>query len=92
MSLVDRTGTFRGVVTDHAISVTTNGFPQLMAGLQGHEYYDEDEKVWVDWSEQGENEVTAYLVLFGGNDKETLTCKQVKKVFNWDGKSFTFFL
>ncbi len=88
MALVDRIGTFRGVVTDHAVSVTTNGFPQLVASLQGLEYYDGDEKVWVDWSEQDENEIIAYLVLFGGKDKETLTCKQIKKVFGWSGKSF----
>lgn len=88
MSLVDRIGTFRGVVTDHAVSITTNGFPQLVASLQGLEFYDDDEKVWVDWLKQDENEITAYLVLFGAKDKETLTCKQIKKVFGWSGKSF----
>lgn len=89
MSLVDRTGTFRGVITDHAVSITTNGFPQLVAQLQGLEFYDDDEKVWVDWSEQEEREITGYFVLFGGKDKETLTCKQIKKVTGWSGKSFT---
>lgn len=89
MSLVDRTGTFRGVITDHAVSLTTNQFPQLVAQLQGLEYFDDDEKVWVDWSEQEEREITGYFVLFGGKDKETLTCKQIKKVTGWSGKSFT---
>lgn len=89
MSLVDRIGTYRGVITDHAVSVTTNGFPQLVAQLQGAEFYDDDEKVWVDWSDVDANEITAFLVLFGGKDKETLTCKQVKKVTGWSGKSFT---
>jgi len=88
MSLVDRTGTFRGVITDHAVSVTTNGYPQLVAQLQALEYYDDDEKVWVDWSEYDERDITAYLVLFGGKDKETLSCKQIKKVTGWSGKSF----
>lgn len=89
MSLVDRTGTFRGVITDHAVSLTTNQFPQLVAQLQGLEYFDDDEKVWVDWSDVDEREITAYMVLFGGKDKETLTCKQIKKVTGWSGKSFT---
>ncbi len=88
MSLVDRTGTFRGVITDHAVSVSSGGFPQWVAQLQGAEYYDDDEKVWVDWSEYGEHEITAYIILFGGKDKETLGCKQIKKVTGWSGKSF----
>lgn len=90
MSLVDRIGTFRGVVTDHAVGVTSKSeVPQWIAQLQGIEYFDDDEKVWVDWSDQDECEITAYLVLFSGKDKETLTSKQIKKVTGWSGKSFT---
>ena len=86
--LVDRTGTFRGKILDHGISTTKKGFPQWIVQLVATEIFDEDEQVWVDWSEYDVNEITAYLVLFGGKG-ETLTCQQVKKITGWPGLSFS---
>lgn len=88
MSLINRTGTFRGDVVDAGVSVTTNKYPQYVAKLQAAEYWDEEEQKWVSWKGVEENEITAYLILFGGTG-ETLTCQQVKKVTGWDGVAFT---
>lgn len=85
--LVDREGTFRGVIAAHGMSVSTNKFPQFVVKLVATEIWDEDEKIWADWSEYDVNEITAYLVLFG-KDGETLNCQQVSKVTGWDGTSF----
>lgn len=87
MSLVDRESTFRGRIVDHAVSLTKNEFPQFVCKLVAKEIYDEDEKVWVNWADVDENEITAYLVLYG-RDGETLNCTQVKKATGWDGLSF----
>lgn len=88
MSLIDQAATFRGRITDHGVSLTKNEYPQLVLQLQADEIYDDENKVWVDWVGYDEREITAYLVLFGGNKKETLNAQQVKKVTNWDGNSF----
>jgi len=87
MSLIDRAATFRGKVIDHGVSFTQNEFPQFVCKLQAVEIYDDDEKVWVDWTDMADNEITAYLVLFGRSG-ETLNFNQVKKAFKWDGASF----
>lgn len=89
-NLIDRAATFRGNILEHGVGLTTNEFPQMIAKLQAEEIYDEDEKTWVNLAEAGigETNITAYLVLFGGNGKETLTSKQVQKVTGWDGLSF----
>ncbi|HDY89742.1 MAG TPA: hypothetical protein ENH82_16710 [bacterium] len=87
MSLIDRAATFRGNVVDHAVSVTKNEFPQFVCKLVAKEIYDEEEQVWVDWTDVDENEITAYVVLYGSKG-ETLSSNQVKKVCNWDGASF----
>lgn len=88
MSLIEREATFRGNIIDHAVSLTKNEFPQFVCKLVAKEIYDEDEQIWVDWSEEEVNEITAYLVLYGKNG-ETLNCTQVKKATGWDGLSFT---
>lgn len=86
MSLIDRESTFKGIIVDHAVNVTTNGFEQFVCKLVAKEIYDEDERIWVDWSEEDVNEITAYLVLRGGKG-ETLNAIQIKKATGWDGLS-----
>ena len=87
MGLISREGTFRGVATDSGVALSSGGFPQFVANITVTEIYDFDEKEWVDWSGQDE-EITAYLVLFGGNGKPTLTAKQLQKALGWSGQSF----
>lgn len=89
---IDRTGTFRCQATEWAVSKSSGGYPQLVARLYMIEYYDQQEKEWVDFSEF-QMEITAYWILYGrvkGTDNRgpTLNCQQVMKVFGWDGKSF----
>ncbi len=88
MNQVERADTFRGKIVNHAVSVTTNEFPQWVAELIATEIWDVEEKVWVDWTDVAENGAMAYMVLFGSKG-ETLTCTQVKKITGWDGLSFT---
>ena len=87
MGLIDREATFRGNIIDHAVSLTKNEFPQFVCKLVAKEIYDEEEKVWVDWTDVDDNEIIAYLVLYGGKG-ETLNSIQVKKATKWDGLSF----
>lgn len=87
MSLIDRVATFRGKIVDHGVSLTKNEFPQFVCSLVGTEIWDEDEQVWVDWTDVDLNEITAYVVLYGSKG-ETLSFSQVKKICNWDGASF----
>jgi hypothetical protein len=88
MSLIKQVATFRGAVLDKAVTTTKNGYPQLVMPLKAVELYDPDLEQWVDWSEEEENEITAFLCLFGGNGEITLSGKQVMKVLGWSGESF----
>jgi len=87
MNAIDRPATFRGSIVSHAVSLSKNDFPQWVAELRGTEIWDEEEKVWVDWTDVELNGIIAYLCLFGGKG-ETLTCTQVKKITGWEGLSF----
>ncbi len=87
MGQISRKGTFRGVAVDSGVALSSGGFPQFVANISALEIYDFDEQEWVDWSEQDEK-ITAYLVLFGGNGKPTLTAKQLQKALGWSGQSF----
>ncbi len=91
---LDRVGTFRGRVVDHAVSETKkSGLPQLVAKIEATEYFDEKPEEpenpgeWVDWSEY-EMQTTAYLVLFGADGRPCLNLEQCQKAFGWDGESF----
>ena len=88
MGQIDRTGTFLGYPIDSGMGETKNGYPQWMAQLRGVELYDEDTEQWIDWSEYDVNEITGYFVLFGKDDKPTLTAKQIQKALGWSGESF----
>lgn len=88
MSLINYCGTFRGVLIDWGISQTQNGYPQFQISLVAKEYWDQDEKIWVDWSQYEENEIIAYLVLVGGEGKPLLNCHQLQKALGWSGESF----
>ena len=87
MNQVIRESTFRGGIVSHAVSLTKGDFPQWVAELVATEIWDDEEKIWVDFTaeeyvEEG-NGAIAYLVLFGSKG-ETLNCTQVKKVTGWD--------
>lgn len=86
MPAIDRPGTFRGMLTEHAASQTKNGFPQLVCRLKATEYYDEDAGVWQNWTEY-DMDIVAYFVLFS-NKGPCLNYKQVQLALGWDGGSF----
>lgn len=86
-SLIEREATFRGNIIDHAVNLTTNEFPQFQCRLVAKEIWDEDEKKWVDWTDVEENEITAYLVLYGAKG-EIFHCANIRKATGWDGLSF----
>lgn len=89
---VDREGTFRFRILDHAVSETKNGHPQFVARLQVVEYYDEDTSEWLPWAEY-EMEALLYQVLFYPDDKEEYVASrnvnQCMAAFGWDGQSLT---
>ncbi|GAG94213.1 unnamed protein product, partial [marine sediment metagenome] len=88
MALIDQEATFRGIITDHAVTLSKNDFPQLVLSLEGKELYDEETDSWHDWDGVVENQINAYLILIDSKNNETLNYKQVQKALGWDGKSF----
>ena len=88
MSLITESASYRGVVVEHAVSMTKGkGLPQFVAKLRALERHDSEEKVWVDWSSREDSEITAYLVLFDSKGDPIFHAKDVQKVFEWDGAS-----
>ncbi len=88
MSLITEPASYRGVVVEHAVSMTKEkGLPQFVAKLMALEKYDSEEKTWVNWSGREDREITAYLVLFNGKGEPIFHAKDVQKVFEWDGTS-----
>lgn len=87
---IDRTGTFRFMVLDHAVSTTKNKFPQVSMKLKAVEYYDEETSEWQPWAEY-EVETTAYLILFYKDDKDQMVAarnvEQLQKAVGWNGQS-----
>lgn len=87
--IVSRTGTFRAKATDWGIGVTSEkGCPQFNFVAHLTEYWDEDDGQWVDYSDMNES-IPAYLTLVSGEGKILKNMDQVKKVFDWNGESFT---
>ena len=87
MGLVNREATFKCKIVDHGLSRSSNSWPQWVAQLQAFEIYDEDEKVWIDWTDQEENQISTYMVLVGSKG-ETLGVSQLVAATGWDGSSF----
>ncbi|KKN47577.1 hypothetical protein LCGC14_0661450 [marine sediment metagenome] len=96
MSL-DRIGTFRCKLLEHGIDGkkkkgTDIELPWFNVRVLLTEVYDVKEGKWFDYSEWNA-EITAFLCLYGAIKKKggeigpTLSMDQVKKVFNWDGRS-----
>ena len=88
MSLIDREATFRGTIVDHGVSLTKNDWPQWVVRFKATEIWDDEDQVWVDWTDVDECEITGYMVLFGSTGV-TLTAKQLVKAVGWNGISYT---
>ena len=87
--LLDKEGYYFGIILDSGFGESSGGFPQESLMLQAQQVYDIDSEAWVPVDPAGGTDITYYGVLFGGNDKETLNCKQLKKVTGWDGADFS---
>jgi len=85
MSLIDKVGTYLGFAPTHGVDTTKNGYPQLVLQCEASHYYDEEIGDYVEVDNQ---ELRAFLVLYGKDGKPIRNCGQVKKVFGWDGLSF----
>ena len=98
---LDRIGTFRCKLLEHGIDGkkkkgTDIELPWFNVRVLLTEVYDVKEGKWFDYTGiegVGEAEITAFLCLYGAIKKKggeigpTLSMDQVKKVFNWDGRS-----
>lgn len=91
MSQIDRSGTFRGRLTEWGVSESSGGYPQFVGRLFATEYYDDDANAYIPWAEY-EQDIIAYLVLYSmdkaGNWKELSNSKQLKLALGWDGTDF----
>lgn len=100
---LDRIGTFRCKLLEYGIDAkkkkgTDVELPWFNVRVLLTEIYDVKEGQWFDYSEDENDEprnaeITAFLCLYGAIKKKggeigpTLSMDQVKKVFNWDGRS-----
>ena len=88
MSKITEAASYRGVVVEHAVGATKEkGLPQFVAKFRALERYDTEEKVWVGWEAREDNEITAYLVMFGQKGDPIFHVKNIQEVFEWDGVS-----
>ena len=88
MSLIKQIGSFRGIVLEHAVSVTkSTGLPQLVAKLRALEIFDFETKEWMNWSAEEECEITAYLVMFNKDGDPIFHVEDIMRIFEWDGAS-----
>lgn len=89
MSLIDQEATFRGEIVDGSPNVTSKDNLQLVLALRGAQIWDTDEKVWVDYGDDGveECEITGYLVLISGDGAEIFHYKSVEKAFETEFNS-----
>lgn len=94
---LDRIGTFRCKLLEHVVDGKKSKkldkvLPWFNVRVFLTEIYDAKEGKWFDYSEWNA-EITAYQCLYGAIKKlggeigPTLSMDQVKKVFNWDGRS-----
>jgi len=94
---LDRIGTFRCKTLEWGVDGkkkkgTDVELPWFNVRVFLTEIYDQKEGKWFDYTEY-EAEISAYLCLYGaikakgGEIGPTLSMDQVKKVFNWDGRS-----
>jgi hypothetical protein len=84
---INNAGTYRGRITNAAVTTSKNGFPQLAANLIADEYWDTDGEApgWVALTDKPD--IDTYMVLVDGKGEKTLNCKQVEVVTGWDGAS-----
>jgi hypothetical protein len=102
MGKIDTIGTYKGVVLEHGLALTKNGFPQLVIKVQATEkyidspaelkHYELETEQYIDWSEFDET-TTGFLVLFKDNEEFTeetalMNYEQVQLALGWDGQEF----
>lgn len=87
MVVLTQDGIYRGTILDHAVSQSTNKYPQFVANLSALEAWNEETAEWVDYSEYDAG-MMGYFVLVGGDAKPLLNMEQVMKATGWDGQSF----
>lgn len=85
--LINQEGFYHGVIVSGSLGQSTNGFPQEILALRADEVYDSESDSYLPWDAENA-EITAYLILIDGKDRETKTMQQLKKVIGWDGGSF----
>ncbi len=83
--LITQVGTYLGYASSHGVDKSSGGYPQLVLQCEATHYYDEDVEDYVEIEPQ---ELRAFLVLYGKDQKPLRNCEQAKKVFEWDGLSF----
>jgi hypothetical protein len=83
--LITEKGVYLGYVLAHGVDESSGGFPQLVIDCECSHRYDEETEEYVEVEAQ---ELRAWLILYGKNQKPSFNCDAVKKVFGWDGLSF----
>jgi hypothetical protein len=80
-------GRYRGIVIDHAVDATGNGYPQLVATLQANEVYDNDNG-WQAFSDGMNNQIMMYAVL-ANESGELFWAEAIRSTLGWATNSFS---
>ena len=93
MSVINRIGYFKGIITNFAVAETNKAkLPQLVLNLSATALYNEVDETWEDWTEYGDT-ITAYLILVHlddqGNVVKCFTYDNIIEAVGWDGVSYS---
>lgn len=86
-NLIQQEGYYKGKVIDGGLGESSGGFPQVVLSLEAVEIFDDASQQYVPADPEA-NQINYYGVLIDSKSKETLNCKQLKKITGWDGASF----
>jgi len=86
MGQIKQIGTFRFNILESGVTKTSTGLARWEATLQAYEAYDDESGEWVDYSSYEDNEIKAFLCLFGKQKQPLLNAKQLLKAVDWDGR------
>lgn len=84
--LIQQEGYYRGVIVSGGVGESSGGYPQAVLSLRADEMHVEGDEYGP--ADPAANETMYYGVLFDSKDRETLNCKQIKKITDWDGAAF----
>ncbi|KKN79123.1 hypothetical protein LCGC14_0343110 [marine sediment metagenome] len=81
-------GTYKARATEWGVAESSTGLPQYFLDFIIHAKWNPDTEEWEDYTEMDESH-SGFFCLRGKKDQELRICKQIAKIFGWEGPSFS---